>query len=205
MQQANFEMGFEDEDIPLMIEAIPMNSESIVLIITKVEDPEELDTRFSRFAPDLADEDDDEDYDEDYEEAEGSDEILDLFRRIQGRAAGGAAETLQASEKETVNPAASDRLCLFSFDSLGQLIDVARVTAPHYDGQSAVYKDDKNGQYLLALEQGQSAPEKFDRVCNVISEYGALKRASITSIPYLEEHCEILIPENALSRLGNPN
>ena len=31
MQQANFEFGFEAEDIPLMIEAIPMNAECIVL------------------------------------------------------------------------------------------------------------------------------------------------------------------------------
>ena len=51
MQQASFEFGFEAEDIPLMIEAIPLNSECIVLIITKVEDPEELDTRFAKFAP----------------------------------------------------------------------------------------------------------------------------------------------------------
>jgi negative regulator of genetic competence, sporulation and motility len=44
MQQASFEFGFDAEDIPLMIEAIPLNSECIVLVITKVEDPEELDT-----------------------------------------------------------------------------------------------------------------------------------------------------------------
>ena len=56
MQQANFEFGFEAEDIPLMIEAIPLNADCIVLIITKVEDPEELDTRFSRFAPSVTEE-----------------------------------------------------------------------------------------------------------------------------------------------------
>ena len=49
MQQASYEFGFDAEDIPLMIEAIPLNSECIVLVITKVEDPEELDTRFSKF------------------------------------------------------------------------------------------------------------------------------------------------------------
>ena len=49
MQQASFDFGFDAEDIPLMIEAIPASSDSLVLIITKVEDPEELDTRFSRF------------------------------------------------------------------------------------------------------------------------------------------------------------
>ena len=81
MQQASFEFGFEAEDIPLMIEAIPLNSECIVLIITKVEDPDELDTRFSKFAPSVHDSE------EDFEDAmenfsEGADDVLDLFRKI---------------------------------------------------------------------------------------------------------------------------
>ena len=49
IQQAAKEVGFEAEDIPLMVEAIPLSSESIMLIVTKVDDPEELDTRFSKF------------------------------------------------------------------------------------------------------------------------------------------------------------
>ena len=62
MQQAQIQFGFEADNIPLMIEAIPVSAESIILIITKVEDPEELDTRFSKFSP--SDPDDDyEDYD----------------------------------------------------------------------------------------------------------------------------------------------
>ena len=46
MIQAQDECGFEADNLPLMIEAIPITADSIVLIITKVEDPEELDTRF---------------------------------------------------------------------------------------------------------------------------------------------------------------
>ena len=55
MQMASLKLGFEAENIPLMIEAVPINGDSIVLIITKVEDPEEIDTRFSRFAPSVLD------------------------------------------------------------------------------------------------------------------------------------------------------
>ena len=51
MQQAQMQFGFEADNIPLMIEAIPVNLDSIILIITKVEDPDELDTRFSKFSP----------------------------------------------------------------------------------------------------------------------------------------------------------
>ena len=42
IQRAANEVGFEAEDIPLMVEAIPMANESVMLIITKMEDPEEL-------------------------------------------------------------------------------------------------------------------------------------------------------------------
>lgn len=56
MQQASFELGFEADNIPLMIEAIPMSSGCIVFIITKVDNPEELDTRFSRFSPSVIEE-----------------------------------------------------------------------------------------------------------------------------------------------------
>lgn len=51
MEQASDEVGFDPDDNPLMIEAIPLSAESIMLIITKMDDPEELDTRFSRFSP----------------------------------------------------------------------------------------------------------------------------------------------------------
>lgn len=84
MQQASVELGFEVDDTPLMIEAIPVSSDCLILIVTKVEDPEELDTRFSRFSKvneyDLDDEDDDDEYleqddlDEDDEDSDDSDE-----------------------------------------------------------------------------------------------------------------------------------
>ena len=51
IQTAAAEVGFQVENMPLMVEAIPMTADSIVLIVTRVEDPDELDTRFSRFSP----------------------------------------------------------------------------------------------------------------------------------------------------------
>ena len=80
MQQASYEVGFEADDIPLMIEAITISSDCIVLIITKVENPEELDTRFSKFSP-L--DDGEYDYDDDYSDIETIDDIpimILLFR-----------------------------------------------------------------------------------------------------------------------------
>ena len=36
---------------PLMVEAIPLSGESVMLVITKIEDPEELDTCFFQILP----------------------------------------------------------------------------------------------------------------------------------------------------------
>ena len=192
MQQANFEFGFEAEDIPLMIEAIPLNADCIVLIITKVEDPDELDTRFSRFAPSVT-----EDTDEDGDNS-SADEVLDLFRRIQNEET--AAETPAAPTPEE-NDAVRSRL--FRMDTLNQVINAAVVTAGHYHGFSTLYHEEGTDGYYLILTQGEEDREVFDRVCNVISEYGIPKRSTPASLTFLEEHCSTLIAEHALQRLAN--
>ena len=51
IQAAAVEVGFDVDNMPLMVEAIPLTMDSIMLIVTRVEDPDELDTRFSRFSP----------------------------------------------------------------------------------------------------------------------------------------------------------
>lgn len=61
MEQAASEFGFEVDNIPLMIEAIPVSLDCLILVVTKVEDPEELDTRFSRFSSLLNDENEEDD------------------------------------------------------------------------------------------------------------------------------------------------
>ena len=80
MQQANTEFGFEADNIPLMIEAIPVSADSIILIISKVEDPEELDTRFSKFTPFSSQ--GSSSGDTPALELEGADDILDIFHKI---------------------------------------------------------------------------------------------------------------------------
>ena len=78
VQKASSEVGFEADDIPLMVEAIPLSNESIMLVITKIEDPEELDTRFSKFSP-YSDEASDFLSDLAGGTLEGADELLKLF------------------------------------------------------------------------------------------------------------------------------
>lgn len=82
MQQASIELGFEANNIPLMIEAIPISNDCLVLVVTKVEDPDELDTRFSRFSKINVDDSFDEDFsdidDTDFEEMDFLDDEDDI-------------------------------------------------------------------------------------------------------------------------------
>lgn len=82
MQQASIELGFEADNIPLMIEAIPISNDCLVLVVTKVEDPDELDTRFSRFSKINMDDSFDEDFsdidDADFEEMDFLDDEDDI-------------------------------------------------------------------------------------------------------------------------------
>lgn len=205
MQQANFEFGFEAEDIPLMIEAIPLNAECIVLIITKVEDPEELDTRFSRFAPSLT-EDYDEESDEDLDSISSdlsapSQEILDaLKQRLQGAPDITSANPSGEKPEQTENDAKRTRI--FRMSSLQQVMEVSKLTGRYYKGLSSLYKDEQSEQYLLVLTQGGEEKKRFDRICNAVSEYGVLQRVLAGNSIYLEEHFEALVKENALNVLG---
>lgn len=82
MQQASIELGFEADNIPLMIEAIPISNDCLVLVVTKVEDPDELDTRFSRFSKINVEDSFDEDFsdidDTDFEEMDFLDDEDDI-------------------------------------------------------------------------------------------------------------------------------
>ena len=200
MKQANYEFGFEAEDIPLMIEAIPLNAECIVLIITKVEDPEELDTRFSRFAPSSEADDSDEDYEESADEQlEASEEVMDLFRRLH-ESRKPLSENPEAKERPAAPAAPASRI--FQMSSLQSVLSAAHLTGAFYSGESALYKDEKSGHYLLLLSQGDMSAANFNKVCNIMTEYGHLRKNLSGGRAYLEEHYTPLIAENALNALN---
>ena len=209
MRQAQKEFGFNAEDVPLMIEAIPY-SEYIVLIITKVEDPEELDTKFSRFAPGIHGEDPL--LDDIIQDLTGSSEVLDLFKKIQNSVASHApaAAKSDASESET---ASSEDMCdeeaenpnltrMFTFSTLGQVSKLARLVGAHYHGTNSLYKDDAYGTYILVVTKGSHTREEYNRFCNMLSEYGNMQKAIPAAEHFLEEHFTPILKDTALATMA---
>lgn len=196
MRQANYEFGFEAEDIPLMIEAVPLNAECLVLIITKVEDPEELDTRFSRFAPSVHE---DADYEEEGESMDASDEVLDLFHKIEDLDE--TSGQLTQIPETVVDKKLPVRL--FHFSSIRILLTLSTGLQHPFTGTSILYRDPKSRQYLLLLTPTAEDLPNFNKLCNQLSEYGTILRVLPTTEAYLTEHCEIILAENALIALTN--
>ncbi len=229
MQQASFEFGFEAEDIPLMIEAIPVSSECIVLIITKVDDPEELDTRFAKFAPsvqqntsstpisDLID-----------NLQEGADDVLDLFKKLKdtySATQSAAGQSLSSSEdlsemsdedaraaaknsfKNSLKKRLSDAeenmafVRIYAFDSMDEIIKLSQITKSFYNGNNSLFKD-INGDYILSVSKSDHTPADFNRVCNILSEYGTCIKSANASEAYLEEHHQPIIRHVALQTLA---
>lgn len=223
VQQASYEFGFEAENIPLMIEAIPMYPDTLVLLITKVEDPDELDTRFSTFSesPDSEDyepageftfDDDEADFDDDediYELAgniSSDDEEIPLeptssYDRNTDFISLSEALGMEPRPKNTDKKVSVNIARIFSFKSINDISILADNLYHIYTSENTLYKNDKTGEYILIMQQGSLSPESFNRICNLASEYGTQLKNVPASISYFEEHFEPLIKYDALQKL----
>lgn len=223
MEQAYAEYGFNRDNAPLTIEAIPTSSDSVVLIITKVDDPEELDTRFSRFTKG-------EDEDEEKEDSSsylGADDIIDLFNRIreakdsltgedsnassEDTSAAGSASSVKTDADQNGKAAADNGgissraiLHLFRFSSLDTVIDAAHALTGMKIGRNLLYKVSRRGvdEYLLLLYPARGMELEFNRLCNILSEYGSGKIYSKAEESLLSEHGKLILKKKALQTLA---
>lgn len=229
MQQASYEVGFEAEDIPLMIEAIPVSEDCIILTVTKVENPDELDTRFSKFSAEA-----DEVTTENTEAAlqKGADEILDLYRRIQEeklryekqkeenfvpldkaikqKGTDTTKEQTDSQKKSKPDQTTDKNLSfnmvkMFQFNDIDTVGRLAVVLKGFYNGSNSLYKDNSLQKYYLVLNKDQHSPEEFNKTCNILSEYGEQKQYSAGSEAYFKEHYTIITEHNAIQLFADIN
>ena len=201
MLQANAEFGFEANDIPLMIEAIPMPNDCIVLIITKVSDPEELDTRFSKFSPSNVDVLDVSTESKKTVSAEGADEVLDIFKRMMEQHIKGLEK--QQEEKPAKIADEIDLTRLYCFGNLESIIEAAHVLKNYYHGENRLYKNSSRKLYYLVLSKSSHTPEEFNKICNILTEYGSNEPYKKSTESYMAEHYDLVIKKEALQKLVN--
>lgn len=227
MEQANIDFGFDADDIPLMIEAIPTSRDSIVLVITKVENPDEFDERFSRFG--IHEEDFDSAFSEtremDDELEDGgtldSADIVNCFEQLhdlieeaesQNNAENSSefiplSEALKKGRKKKKNEKAKktqeihERIKVYSFVSLNPIIQAAHLANRSYSGKNSVWKDTQNGRYYLLLNRG-NAKNAFRSVCSLIGEFGKEEPVTYATQDYFNEHYQLIVKDKALTQLA---
>ncbi|MBQ9030556.1 MAG: adaptor protein MecA [Parasporobacterium sp.] len=188
MDQANLEFGFDTSDLPIMIEAIPVSMDCIILMITKVEDPDEVDTRYSSlsslkdvFSRDSA---------EDFSSTLPSELLQEgLFR-------------LGEFTQEASAPARNIRDCVVSFHSLDAVMDFSHHISLHFNGESALYKSPEDGAYYLHMHSVSKEGSDFAYISTAALEFGKDEAVSPARLAYMNEHFEKILEEDAVQSLA---
>jgi len=177
----------------------------LVLVITKVEDPDELDTRFSKFSSfntnDFSDKFDDDSFGDEivspFENFEDfDDEIDEPSNEIEA-----VSEPIGIS-KSSVFISSSDLIKVYTFASLGEVIELAKVLQGVYNGSNSLYKDPVTSTYYLVVNISKHTPEEHNKISNIISEYGKPERTNYASVDFYEEHYEVIVKDKALQILS---
>ncbi|MCR5692021.1 MAG: adaptor protein MecA [Eubacterium sp.] len=222
MEQANIDFGFEADDIPLMIEAIPTSRDSIVLVITKVDSPEDFEEKFGHFGlreEDLEDEDDieDSDFNQDISESEETQkpyqDFLDLLRQDFDDSSDTKFiplhQAIQKKDKKKNKDHGKkkkvedlrDQTRVFSFDSMNPIIHIAHTVSPSYKGKNTLWKNEAGKRYFLLINRGSSKQE-FRSTCANLSEYGKEEYVTYATEAYFNEHYTLIIKDKALAQLS---
>ncbi len=201
MQKAATDYGFVAEDIPLMIEAIPLSAESITLIITKVTDPEELDTRFAKFTPYNDEDEVDESLMSDMEHIrlpESPEDVINFFKKLYERIEKHAKPT---PEIELFGQQGTSAIAVFP--DLDSITKMAKDFNGQYKGNNSLYRAPGSSEYTLIMEKEPHTDVEFSRFCFLIPEYGCTQPSINGSTAHILEHYRCIIKNEALQVLAN--
>ena len=179
MEQANEEHGFEADRQPLMIEAIPINKDSIMIIVTKVDNTHSMHSKLNLF---------------DIFEPESSDAFFGKKVR-RGKPPVPSKVQFKRDTKEGGN----SNSFLFCFENLDNVMLAAKRMLElnlYIGGLSQVYKNDE--RYFLFLNGGEFKATLGSILC----EYGKEYFVNNLTRGYIAEHGEIIIKEHAIEKLG---
>lgn len=201
------------ENHPVMIEAVPMGEGTLQVFISRAEDAEEIDTRFSRFTPRNQNEgitptgdfdDDDDDFGDEFE----PDEDFEPRRKLPpGKPVPRKAVSefgtpfFEILDKEKERIRETGCLVTVAFDRLPDLMDLAS-RGKGFDGESSVYKNRQNGKYLLVIPAEGEDYAKVMNFAELSTEFGAVRIVPRSGASFLDKSYDILIAQDALRKLA---
>ena len=158
VNKVSAEFSFNSEQLPLMIEAVPLPEDSLLLIISAIEDAEELDAHFAQFAASTQD--------------------------INPDTENGQETFYEPERAERIHI----EVCLVRFSAIDEVIDFAKKLGSSFHGESELYLASGHTYYLALLKPDTMDAKAFLAFLNSIMEYGDLVEGSALRYAYLKEH-----------------
>lgn len=179
MTQAYEDFGFETENVPLMIEAVPLSSDSIMIVVTKVQDPSQIEEKLDAIG-------------ERPTHRTFKDPIEDRLTDL---------ELMGKTTKPPVTPETiKTQTLMYCFKDFDEICDLAHHIQPLYFGETTLYKYDE--RYFLIFHPNKQASTKKEFFLSILDEFGEKGLASDLNELFLKEHGTPIIKTNAIDILA---
>ena len=179
MEEAHFQCGFESENLPLMIEAIPYSQDNITIIVTKVQSPNDLEERFKQLQKKL--------------NGETTDDTPKEKNMYRSNSCNNFLQEESSAPTLVFSFATVDNAALAATKLVAVLDDDLQMT-------DMLFKH--NNLFYLYIELHASAPDIIPKINPITCEFGRPHVASAYSKYHLAEHGTIIIKQNALKKLS---
>ncbi len=174
MEEAVETCGFEVEDCPLMIEAVPISSESIMIIVSKVSEDNRVDNKFSLMPPSKEE-----------RKFKRKDIIEDFF-----------------GESFFDKNVTDENIMIYSFENLDAISALAHKADKFYSGTNMLYR--YNDKYFLVVQNDNPRDEiETDTIEMLFSEYGTKHISNSISKYFLLEHGEVIVKSDVIKSFAS--
>lgn len=180
MAKANEEFGFETDNVPLMIEAVPLSTDSIMIVVTKVDDPLQIEQKLETIGERPTH--------RTFKEPE-DDRLTDLA--LMGK------DVQEASASEPVD---RDTIITYLFNDFDSVCMASHRVQPMFAGDNSLYK--YNEKYFLILGKNKKSISDLEGMVGVLDEFGSRCPSSDLNEYFLKEHGKLLIELHAVDVLS---
>lgn len=186
MQKAAVEVGFDTEDEPIMIEAIPVNKDCLVLVITKVDEQENMSDGFQQFAKRIS---------KDVSRF-SIDDDTDL--------SSASSKTFATFESTMTDVMTDSGMEVYCFDSLDGASDACKRISS-FEAEGALYKDPMNSCYYLSITMPVATNRKaeFEQIHTILREHCRRMPNTYATKSFFKEHLTPIIKNDAITVLAD--
>lgn len=187
MDRAREEFGFETDAQSVVVEAIPVNKDCIVFLVTKVDEEEE--DKFSYIK-------------------ELQKQAMEMAKALKDGTVELSDETEEKEEPRIVDAPVDERTgqtmpyMIYRTTNMESLITVSHIVSSYYDSDNTLYKHYDDVTYYLIVSHNRNTNMEFERVCDTLREFTEPYKFNYTTKYYMDEHYRSIIKNNALQTLA---